>query len=79
MTGGRRTSRGFLFLVAAFASFAALVMVVLVYPQPISAPELGAGWQCRATVFLTSCTRVPPVQPAAGGFVRRAPAGSLDV
>jgi hypothetical protein len=58
MTGAWRTR---LMLIA--AALAALVTVVLAYPKPISTSVLGDGWECRATAFSTSCTKVRPVAP----------------
>jgi hypothetical protein len=58
MTGTWRTR--FMLIAAALA---VLVTVVLAYPKPVSTSVLGDGWECRATAFSTSCTRVRPVAP----------------
>ena len=58
MTGAWRTR---LMLIA--AALAALATAMLIYPKPISTSVLGDGWECRATAFSTSCTKVQPVAP----------------
>jgi hypothetical protein len=65
MTGTWRTRKAFRLIAATLASMAALGTVALIYPKPISVPALGAGWQCRATAFSTSCTRVQHAAPTA--------------
>jgi hypothetical protein len=45
------------------SALVALGTVALAYPRPISAPVLGDGWQCHATAFHTSCTKVQPAAP----------------
>jgi len=65
MTGTWRTRKALRFILATLALLAALGTVALAYPKPISVPALGAGWQCRATAFSTSCTKVQRAVPAA--------------
>ena len=65
MTGTWRTRKAFRLIAATLALMAALGTVALAYPKPISMPALGAGWQCRATAFSTSCTKVQRAVPAA--------------
>jgi hypothetical protein len=50
---------------AAFAVTAALLSVALGYPRPFTDPDLGSDWQCRRTLFLTSCARVEQATPTA--------------
>ena len=50
--------------VAALASVAALAAVALAYPRTVSNPALGAEWQCRKAMFLTTCSRVSGIEPA---------------
>lgn len=68
MTGTWRTRKAFRLIAATLASIAALATIALAYPKPITMPALGAGWQCRATAFSTSCTRVEHAVPAAHRF-----------
>jgi hypothetical protein len=68
MTGTWRTRKAFRWIAATLASMAALATVALAYPRPISMPALGAGWECRATAFSTSCTRVQRAVPSAHRF-----------
>jgi hypothetical protein len=68
MTGTWRTRKAFRLIAATLASIAALGTIALAYPKPISMPALGAGWQCRATAFSTSCTKVEHAVPAAHRF-----------
>jgi hypothetical protein len=65
MTGTSRTRKAFRLIAATLASIAALATVALAYPRPISMPALGAGWECRATAFSTSCIRVQHAAPTA--------------
>lgn len=45
---------------------AAAVSLALAYPQPVSSPALGAGWQChRAAGLVTTCTRISRAEPLA--------------
>jgi len=45
---------------------AAAVSLALAYPQPVSNPALGAGWQChRAAGLVTTCSRVSRAEPLA--------------
>ena len=38
---------------------AVFLSVSLARPKPSASAELGAEWQCRTSLFLTSCTRTP--------------------
>jgi hypothetical protein len=59
-----RTPRAFVLIVAALACMAALASVALAYPRTVSNPALGAEWQCRKAMFLTTCSRVSRIEPA---------------
>jgi hypothetical protein len=76
MTSTWRTRRAVV-LIATLTSLVALVAVLL-YPKPVSRPALGRGWQCGATAFSTSCTRIHYAEPTMSGF-RRAPVRLWDV
>jgi hypothetical protein len=65
MTDAGRKPRVFGIIIATLAGIAALLAVTLAYPQPVADPGLGGGWQCRRAMFLTTCTRVERVTPAA--------------
>jgi hypothetical protein len=56
--------KAFMLIVATLACAAALGSVVLAYPRTVSNPALGDGWLCRKTMFLTTCARVGPIEPA---------------
>src|SRR5262249_39264504 len=50
--------------VALVCGAAVAVSLALAYPQPVSNPTLGAGWQChRAAGVLTTCSRVSRAGP----------------
>ena len=59
-----RTPRAFVLIGAALASVAVLASFALAYPRTVSNPALGADWQCRKTMFLTTCSRIGRVEPA---------------
>ena len=59
-----RTPTASVLIVAALACVAALASFALAYPRAVSNPALGAEWQCRKTMFLTTCSRVSRVEPA---------------
>jgi hypothetical protein len=59
-----RTPKAFVLIIATLACAAALGSVVLAYPRTVSNPALGAEWQCRKAIFMTTCSRVSRVQPA---------------
>ena len=59
-----RTPRLFVLIVAALACAAALGSVALAYPRTVSNPALGAEWQCRKAIFMTTCSRVSRIEPA---------------
>jgi hypothetical protein len=58
-----RTPKAFVLIVATLACAAALGSVALVYPRTVSNPALGAEWQCRKAMFMTTCSRVSRVEP----------------
>ena len=60
-----RTPRAFVLIVAALVCAAVLASVALAYPRTISNPALGAEWQCRKAIFLTTGSRVSRFEPAA--------------
>jgi hypothetical protein len=66
-----RTPNAFVLIAAALACAAALASVALVYPRTVSNPALGAEWQCRKAMFLTTCSRVSRVEPAVHQRVRQ--------
>jgi hypothetical protein len=47
---------------AVLVATVALVSIVLSYPKEVADPVLGTDWKCSHAAFLTSCTRVAPVQ-----------------
>jgi hypothetical protein len=59
------TTRRKAFAIATSVCTAALLAVALAYPRTVSDPTLGGDWQCRRTIFVTSCTRVEQVVPTA--------------
>jgi hypothetical protein len=56
-----RTPKAFVFIVAALA---VLGSIALAYPRAVSNPALGADWQCRKAIFMTTCSRISRVEPA---------------
>jgi hypothetical protein len=59
-----RTPKAFMLIIAAMACVAVLASVALAFPRPVSNPALGAEWQCRKAMFLTTCSRVSRIEPA---------------
>jgi hypothetical protein len=59
------TTRRKILAIATFVGTAVLLSVVVIYPQAVSNPTLGSDWQCRRTLFVTSCTRVEQPAPTA--------------
>jgi hypothetical protein len=57
------TPRAFVLIVATLACAAALGSVALAYPRTVSNQALGADWQCRKAMFMTTCSRVSRVEP----------------
>jgi hypothetical protein len=45
--------------IVAFVGAAAAFSAGLVHPKSVPSAALGAGWQCKTALFLTSCTRTP--------------------
>jgi len=39
--------------------------IALTYPEVVTDPGLGSGWECHNSLFVTSCTRVERATPAA--------------
>jgi hypothetical protein len=61
-TSRTRWTRKELTLVLAIVTFVCAVVflsVSLARTKPSASAELGAEWQCRTSLFLTSCTRTP--------------------
>ena len=58
-----RTPSAFVLTVAALACAAAFASIALAYPRTVSNPALGAEWQCRKAMFMTTCSRVSRVEP----------------
>ena len=59
------TPKAFALIIATLACAAALGSVALAYPRTVSNHALGAEWQCRKALFMTTCSRVSRVEPAA--------------
>ena len=59
-----RTPKAFVSIVVALACLAVLGSIALAYPRTVSNPALGADWQCRKAIFLTTCSRISRVEPA---------------
>ena len=59
-----RTPKAFVLIVATLACAAALGSVALAYPRTVSNPALGADWQCRKAIFMTTCSRIGRIEPA---------------
>jgi hypothetical protein len=58
-----RTHNTYVLISAALASAVALGSIALAYPRAVSNHELGAEWQCRKAMFMTTCSRVSRVEP----------------
>jgi hypothetical protein len=59
-------NRKALTIIAVACGVAIAASVVLAYPQPVSNPTLGEGWQChRAAGILLSCSRIGRAEPMA--------------
>jgi hypothetical protein len=67
----RPTPKAFIFVLAMICAVG-FGAAALAYPRIVSNPALGDEWQCRQTLFLTSCARVGGVQPAVHRFRRDA-------
>lgn len=65
MTGFWRNRKVLTVAVVALVLGAAVaISYALAYPEPVSSPTLGAGWQChKAAGILTTCTRVSRSEP----------------
>ena len=51
-------------IVVTLTCAAAFGSVVLAYPRTVSSSALGAEWQCRKALFMTTCSRVSRIEPA---------------
>jgi hypothetical protein len=49
---------------AALAAGACIMTAVFARPVTVASNVLGADWQCRRVVWVTSCTRMQPEIPA---------------
>jgi hypothetical protein len=58
------TPKVFALIVATLACAAAFGSVALAYPRTVSNAALGAEWQCRKALFMTTCSRVSRIEPA---------------
>ena len=58
------TRKVFALTVATLAAAAAFASIALAYPRTVSSPTLGAEWQCRKALFMTTCSRVSRIEPA---------------
>jgi hypothetical protein len=72
MTTTGRKHRVLMISIAVAAGAAALLSVALAYQEPVLDPTLGADWQCRRTMFMTSCTRAEQAIPTAHNSQPRA-------
>jgi hypothetical protein len=59
-----RTPKASVLIVAVLACAAVFGSIALAYPRTVSNPALGAEWQCRKAIFMTTCSRVSRVEPA---------------
>ena len=49
----------FVVAIVSLACVAAVVAILLVYPEPVSSAALGPDWQCSRLAFVwTTCTRL---------------------
>jgi hypothetical protein len=58
------TPKVFVLIVATLAGAVAFGSFALAYPRTVSNPALGAEWQCRKALFMTTCSRVSRIEPA---------------
>lgn len=65
MTRNWRKPKVFAIAIATLACAAALLSMALAFPQTVFDPALGRDWQCRSTLFFTTCTRVEQSTPTA--------------
>lgn len=63
-TSWTRGKLAFVVAAAILLGAAGFFSIALAYPQPVKT-ALGPDWQCHRIAFLTSCTRLEQVQPAA--------------
>jgi hypothetical protein len=65
MTHTLRTRKGIVLStgIVMLACVAALLSAGLTGPKPIADASLGAEWQCKAGLFLTTCTRTAHAEP----------------
>jgi hypothetical protein len=60
-----RKPKVFVLAIATLACTAALLSMALAFPQTVFDPALGRDWQCRRSLFFTTCTRVVQPTPTA--------------
>ncbi len=65
MTSNWRKPKVFAIAIATLACTAALLSLALAFPQTVFDPALGRDWQCRRSLFFTTCTRVEQPIPTA--------------
>lgn len=65
MTGPSRNRHGFIILIAAVLSCAAIALSIgFAFPTPVATPALGADWQChRSAGIVTTCQRASHAAP----------------
>ncbi len=59
-----RTPKAFMLIVTTLACAVVLGSIAVAYPRTVSNPALGADWQCRKAIFMTTCSRVGRIEPA---------------
>jgi hypothetical protein len=59
-----RTPKAFVLIAVALVCVAVLGSIALAYPRTVSNPALGADWQCRKAIFMTTCSRISRIEPA---------------
>jgi hypothetical protein len=65
MTPNWRKPKVFAIAIATLACTAALLSMALAFPQTVVDPALGKDWQCRRSLFFTTCSRVEQPTPTA--------------
>ncbi len=59
-----RTPKALTLIVTTLACAVVLGSIALAYPRTVSNPALGADWQCRRAIFMTTCSRLGHIEPA---------------
>jgi hypothetical protein len=54
-----RKELALILMIVTFVCAAIFLSVSLARPKPFPSAKLGADWQCRKSLFVTSCTRAP--------------------